>query len=165
MYPQQICGLHQARLEGRKALQRDLGRLDRWAEANGRRLNKAQGWVLCSGHNNQAVTQAGAEWLEKDLGVLVDSDEHEPECAQEAKKANDLLSWIQHSMYSRTREVILPLYSAVVRPHLNLCVQFWAPHCKKDTEVLDRVQRRAMELVKGLEHKFYKELAERAGRV
>ncbi|PKU43400.1 hypothetical protein llap_6284 [Limosa lapponica baueri] len=73
-----------------------------------------------------------------------------------AKKANSLLGRIKKSVASMSREVILPLCSALVRPHLEHCVQFWAPQVK-DRELMERVLWRAMKVIKGMENLSYEE--------
>ncbi|KAK4815447.1 hypothetical protein QYF61_002836 [Mycteria americana] len=70
------------------------------------------------------------------------------QCALAAKAAN-VLHCVRRSAASRWKEVILALSSALVRPHLECCVQFWAPQYKRD---MDICQQRASKMLKGLEH-------------
>ncbi|GAB0209444.1 mitochondrial enolase superfamily member 1 [Grus japonensis] len=129
-----LCGVVDI-LEGRDAIQRDLDRLER----------------------------LGGEWTEsspeeKDLGVLIDGKLNmSRQCALAAQRANRVLGCIKRGVTSRSREVILPLYSALVRLHLEYCIQLWGPLYKRDMELLERVQRRATKLMRGLEPLSYED--------
>ncbi|KAJ7401725.1 hypothetical protein BTVI_93666 [Pitangus sulphuratus] len=115
-------------LGDRKALQRNLDR-----------FNKAKCQVLPLGHDNpMQCYELGAEWLEscspeRDLEFLVDRQvDMNQKCARVAQKTSDILTCMRNNVASRTRAVIVPVYSALVRLHLKSGIQFWAPHYKKD---------------------------------
>ena len=89
---------------------------------------------------------------ERDLGVWVDGKLNmSQQCAPAAKSANHVLGCIKHSTASRLKEVTVPLYTALVQPHLEYCVQFWTPQYKKNIRLLECVQRRVTTVVEGLE--------------
>ena len=112
-------------------IQSDLDKLEDWAIRNVMRFNKAKCKVLHLGWNNPMHRyRFGADWLgsssgEKDLRVTVDNNLNmSQQCALVAKKANGILGCIATCVASKSRKVIIPLYSALIRPHLEYCVQY-----------------------------------------
>jgi hypothetical protein len=88
---------------------------------------------------------------ERDLGVIMHkSMSMSRQCSEAAKKANRALGQVKRTVSNRSREVVVPLYKSLVRPHLEDCIQAWRPYLKKDISTLEKVQRRATKMINGL---------------
>ena len=145
-------------------LQSDLDRLVNWSTKWQMTYNIDKCKVLHIGSNNNRTnysmnnTEISKVNKEKDLGVIICNDlkpgEH---CKEVVKTANKIVGFIGRTFEFKSEKVIVTLFNALVRPHLEYCVQFWSPYYRKDIDKLERVQRRATKLIPRLRNMPYEE--------
>ncbi|EMP33716.1 Angiotensin-converting enzyme, partial [Chelonia mydas] len=148
----------------------DLDKLEKWSEVNRMKFNKDKCKVLHLGRNNQWHTYkkandcVGRSIADRNLGVIV---EHKlnmsQQCNTVAKKANIILGCNIRCVVTKTQEVILLLYSTLISPELEYCVLFWVLHFRKDVDKLEKVQRKATKMTKGLENMTYEGRLKKVG--
>ncbi|GCC36001.1 hypothetical protein chiPu_0014492 [Chiloscyllium punctatum] len=135
-----------------------------WAERWQMEFNVDKCEVIHFGRSNRnAKYWANGRILEsadeqRDLGVHVHrSLKVASQVDRAVKKAYSVLAFINRGIEFRNQEVMLQLYKALVRLHLEYCVHFWSPHYKKDVEALERVQSRFTRMLPGMEGRSYEE--------
>ena len=135
-------------------LQNDLDRLVKWSEKWQMLFNFGKCKCLHTGHGNLDVNYKMGETVlcttvkEKDLGVTISADMKVSEqCGIAASKGNQILGLIRRNIIYKGKKLIIPLYKAIVRPHLEYCIQSWRPYRKKDIYMLERIQRRATKMI------------------
>ena len=93
---------------------------------------------------------------EKDLGVTFSADMKVSEqCRIAASKGNQVLGLIRRTITYKEKQLIVFLFKAIVRPHLEYCIQAWKPYRKKDIDKLERIQRRATKIIPELRDLSY----------
>jgi len=143
-------------------LRRDLCNIFRWSCDWQMEFNTDKCTVIHMGKNNMAAEyKMGTNKLkvsiqERDLGVIIDkSGKSSEQCVLAVQKANSVLGMIKRNIQFKSKQVIVKLYKALVRPRLEFCIQAWSPYLRKDIDMIERVQRRATKLVDGLKDVNY----------
>ena len=85
------------------------------------------------------------------------------QCRIAASKGNQVLGMIRRNISYKDKSLIVPLYKAIVRPHLEYCIQAWSPYLRKDIDMLEKIQRRATKLIPGLRDLRYEERLKECG--
>ena len=85
------------------------------------------------------------------------------QCRIAASKGNQILEMIRRNITYKEKGLIVPLYKAIVRPHLEYCVRAWSPYLRKDIDMLEKIQRRATKLIPGLRDLSYEERLKECG--
>ncbi|RMC17162.1 hypothetical protein DUI87_05739 [Hirundo rustica rustica] len=139
-----LCGAGDT-LEGRDAILSGLDRHERWDCGNLRKFRKVKHKVLHLGQGNaKHKYRLGSEWIESSpkerIWVLMVNMTWQ--CPLAAQKAICVLGCIKSCVANRLREMTLLLCSALMKPHLECCIQLWSPQPKKEIHLLGSVQRR-----------------------
>lgn len=148
----------------RSSLQSDLNKISEWSENWQMPFNVNKCLILQIGsRNNKYEYHMNGEKIKsvsqiKDLGVLINENlKSTSQCTAASNKANRALGFIKRNFHCHSKDIVVPLYKSIVRPHLEYAVQFWSPYLKKDIEKLESVQRRATKLIPSLRNKPYNE--------
>ena len=151
-----------------EVIQSDLDKLSAWSRKWLLEFNKDKCKVMHVGYNNEKYNYSlqGRNLIktneEKDLGIIVRSDlKSSAQCLAASRKANSILGFIARNFECKTPEVIMRLFTSLVRPHLEYAVQFWSPCFLKDEKKLESVQRRATKLIPGFRNLPYEERLKR----
>jgi hypothetical protein len=148
----------------RDKLQRTLDALCEWASKWAIQFNISKCKIMHVGRSNPGYKYSmhGVELKEieeeTDVGVLVHKTlKPARQCEKAANTANAVLRLIQRNFHYRDRHTYLKLYKQYVRPHLEFCGPAWAPWAAADIEKLENVQRKAIKMVSGLQHRIYED--------
>ncbi|CAM4622379.1 unnamed protein product [Lepidochelys kempii] len=149
---------------GCEELQRDRTKLGDWATKWQMKFNVDQCKVMRVGKHNPNYTyqmmgsKLAVTTQERYRGVIVESSlKTSTQCAVTVKKVNRMLGIIKKGIDNKTEDILLPLYKSMVRPHLGYCMQTWSPHLEKGILELEKVQKRATKMIKGMERLPYEE--------
>jgi len=150
--------------EGVDLLRNDLRSLIQWSEDWQMLFNVEKCKVMHFGANNTKEnysinnTVLSVVKEEKDLGVIIQNDlKVSEQCSKAVKTANRILGMISRTFQNKSKEIVIPLYKSLVRPHLEYCIQAWCPHLIKDIKLIENVQHRATRMIPELRGKSYEE--------
>ena len=154
---------HKANCEqDRLTIQSDLDKLVEWAEKWQMNFNVDKCTVMHVGTNNQNYNYAmGNQNLaevnqQRDLGVLIDKNlKWKSQVEASFKRANSVIGFISRNFHYKSKDIMLPLYTSLVRPHMEFAVQFWSPHLRGDVNKMERIQHRATKMIPELRNKDY----------
>ena len=145
---------------GKKNVQDDIDKLVKWSEKWQMLFNFGKCKCLHIGPGNTSMNyeMGGTILCITVKGVTMNANMNVSEqCRIAASKGNQVLGMIRRNITEKDKTLIVPLYKAIVRPHLEYCIQAWSPYLRKDIDMLEKIQRRATKLIPGLRDLRYEE--------